>query len=197
MTMSDSSLKQRLTDLERKLVAGEPLGPSTDMPFAILVYEPNEELNLRAEVQRLATRLRCPSRRVEVIDLGELMWQCLEEHPAGPHTLYEVEAESREFGQVLDEARALVRGRRPGTLGPLETRIASRLSDLEPAESIAFLVRAGELFPIHRTSALLERLMHEVRVPTVLFYPGRRTGAAELSFMGVSEPSPNYRPTIL
>lgn len=195
--MSDPSLKQRISDLEKRIVAGEPVGPSTDMPFAIFVYDPKDELELRGEVDRLATRLENAGHPVKPVDLGELMWQCFEEHPAGADTLYEVEVESLDLGPVIDEARALVRGRRPGSLGPLEKKVASRLDDLGSEYSLAFLVRAAELYPVHRTSALLERLMHEVRIPTVLFYPGRRTGAAELSFMSVSEPSPNYRPTIL
>lgn len=196
--MSDLSLNQRISELEEKILSGEPLGPSTDMPFAIFVYEPKKELELRGEVDRLATRLcRNAGRRVEPVDLGELMWQCFEDHPAGSDELYEVEVESREFDQVIAEAKALVRGRGPGELGPLEKKVAARLGDLKPEESLAFLLRAGELFPVHRTSALLERLMRYVRVPTVLFYPGRLSGAAELSFMGVCEPSTSYRATIL
>ena len=61
---------------------------------------------------------------------------------------------------------------------------------------IVFIVRAGALFPVYRTSSLLEQLMGKVDVPSILFYPGVLDGAAGLQFMGILDAEHNYRPKI-
>jgi hypothetical protein len=51
------------------------------------------------------------------------------------------------------------------------------------------------LFPVYRTSSLLDQLHGRVFVPSVLFYPGALDGAG-LRFMGVLDAEHNYRPKI-
>ena len=58
------------------------------------------------------------------------------------------------------------------------------------------ITRAGALFPVYRTSSLLEQLKGKAKVPGVLFYPGEMGGAAGLKFMGVLDAEHNYRPRI-
>ena len=194
--MSNPLLQRRLEELEAKLVSGLPLGPSREIPFGIFVYDPHEELELRRQVELLATRLGNQGRPVTTVDLGQVLWECLESHPAGAEALFEAEEMSDDLDAVLREGHALLVGTSPHEPGPLESRLIERLQALDPKRDLAFLIRAGELFPIYRTSALLERLMGHVQVPSVLFYPGVLYGPTELRFMGVCEPSPNYRPTI-
>ncbi len=80
---------------------------------------------------------------------------------------------------------------------PLDDLVARRLpEDAEPLRDIVFIVRAGALFPMYRTSSLLEQLKGKVHVPAVLFYPGELDGAAGLRFMGVLDAEHNYRPKI-
>ncbi len=191
------SLESRIRALEGVLRSGEQLGPSHDMPFAILRYDPQEELELRRQVKLLETRLQQHGLRVERVDLGELMWTCFEDHPMGTEGLLESEAQARNVDELLREANRLLMGRQADRPGPLEQRVIDRLAPHnDDPQAVAFLKRAGELFPFYRTSALLERLMRHVKVRTVLFYPGTLEGATSLSFMGASEPSPNYRPRI-
>lgn len=191
------SLEARIKSLEEVLQSGEQLGPSHDMPFAILRYDPDDELELRRQVKLLETRLQKAGLDVETVDLGDLMWSCFEQHPLGSEGLLESEADARNLEELLREGNRLLMGRQADRPGPLEKRVIDRLAPHEgEAEFVAFLIRAGELFPFYRTSALLERLMRHVDVRTVLFYPGTLEGATSLSFMGVCEPSPNYRPRI-
>jgi len=60
-----------------------------------------------------------------------------------------------------------------------------------------FLTRAAAFAPtIYQMSALLDQLAaRRIRVPTVLFYPGRRDGPTTLSFMELREREAmgNYR----
>jgi len=190
------SLKQRLEDLEHKLLAGRPLGPSPDIPFGIFVYDPAEELEMRRQVSLFATRLENHGRRVTTIDLGALFWECLNNTALGPGAIEADEEAGGELDDLLSQAHMMVAGRDSHEPGPLEQRIIGLLGAGDPDRDFGLLIRAGELFPVYRTSALLERLMGHVRVPTLLLYPGTMNGATELRFMGVCDPSPNYRPTI-
>ena len=80
---------------------------------------------------------------------------------------------------------------------PLDELVASRVpADAAPERDLIFLVRAGALFPFYRTSALLERMMGRVKVPSILFFPGRFYSPAGLGFMGVLDPEHNYRARI-
>lgn len=115
----------------------------------------------------------------------------------GSEGLLSSEAGARDVNELLREGNRLLMGRQADRPGPLEEMVIDLLAPYnEDPEAVAFLTRAGELFPFYRTSALLERLMRHVKVRTVLFYPGTLEGATSLSFMGVCEPSPNYRPRI-
>ena len=81
---------------------------------------------------------------------------------------------------------------------PLDELVAERLPpDADPERDVVLLVRAGALYPLYRTYALLEQLKGRVSVPTVLMYPGDRVGPKGLSFMGVADPEHNYRPWIV
>lgn len=78
---------------------------------------------------------------------------------------------------------------------PLHQLVMEHLNGMDPQNEIAVLTRAGALFPVFRTSALLENIKG-VQVPTILCYPGRLHGAKGLSFMDEFEPDTNYRPRI-
>jgi hypothetical protein len=83
------------------------------------------------------------------------------------------------------------------TYRPLDGLVAAHIpADADPLRDVVFIVRAGALFPVYRTSSLLEQLKGKVHVPAVLFYPGVLDGAAGLRFMGVLDAEHNYRPKI-
>jgi len=198
--MPSSKLKRGIADLEEQLRSGKPIGPSHDVPFALFVYDPKEEVDLRREVALLATRVSNAGRPVKIVDLGQLMWECFEDHPLGGiESLFKAEKENHDLQTVLGEARRLLIGSEKGSEpGPLERRVLDRMEGMDPREEVAFLVRASELFPVYRTSALLERLIGQPGLPTaILFYPGKVRGTTQPSFMGVNEPSPRYRVTIM
>ena len=80
---------------------------------------------------------------------------------------------------------------------PLDRLVLERMPpNPDPTRDIVFIVRAGALFPVYRTSTLLELMMGTVEVPGVLFYPGILDGAAGLRFMGILDAEHNYRPKI-
>ncbi|WP_295400599.1 BREX protein BrxB domain-containing protein [uncultured Thiocystis sp.] len=187
--------KVRLTQqLEPVLKQPDPrqqLSAYHDMPYAIFRYPPEEEFGLRHQVALLRTRLEQLGKRVTIISLAECLAVALKAESMGGEALVDaeisvgLEATVETIFQILSEYQ------------PLDELVARRIpDDAVPQHDLVFIVRAGALFPMYRTSALLEQLKGKVLVPAVLFYPGELDGAAGLRFMGVLDAEHNYRPKI-
>ncbi|MGE0681309.1 MAG: BREX protein BrxB domain-containing protein [Candidatus Binatia bacterium] len=187
--------KERLTEqLEPLLRQTDPragISVYHDMPYAIFRYPPEEEFAVRHETALLRTRLEQSGKRVTTISLAECLAEALEDEGLGPAALVDaeksvgIESTIETSHQILSEYR------------PLDDLVAARIpEDADPLHDIVFIVRAGALFPVYRTSSLLEQLKGKVHVPAVLFYPGELDGAAGLRFMGVLDAEHNYRPKI-
>ena len=187
--------KQRLTDrLEPALMKPDPrphVSAYHDMPYAIFRYPPEDEFALRREVGLLRTRLEQAGKRVTVISLAECLQDALAAEGLGPEALAAAERSVGLAPTIETVAQVL------SDYQPLDDLVAARIpADADPLRDVAFIVRAGALFPVYRTSSLLEQLKGKVRVPAVLFYPGESDGAAGLRFMGVLDAEHNYRPRI-
>lgn len=187
--------KERLTNvLEPVLRERDPrprVSAYHNLPYAIFQYEAENEFEMRREIAKLRTRLELTGKRVTIISLAECMAESL--------AAVGVSAEMLADGETSAGADALI-----DTLAqilasdaPLDAIVATRVpTDAKPDEDVIFLTRAGSLFPFYRTSALLERMMGNVSIPAVLFFPGRREGPAGLSFMGVLDADHHYRARI-
>lgn len=187
--------KQRLIqDLEPLLQERDPrprISTYHDMPFAIFVYPPDEEFAVRAQVALLRTRLSQAGKRVTTISLADCLQEALTAEGLDTPALVEAERNSgleltiETVFSVLSEYQ------------PFDQVVARHVpADADPTRDIVLLVRAGALFPLYRTSALLEQLKGQVSVPAVLFYPGVTDGPSGLQFMGVLDAEHNYRPRI-
>lgn len=187
--------KERLTGkLEPVLRMPDPrpaISAYHDMPYAIFRYPPETEFAVRQEVSLLVTRLQQAGKRLTSISLAACMREALAAEGLDGQCLAEAEKSVgleptiETIHQVLSEYR------------PLDELVAGHIPpDTDPLRDVVFIVRAAALFPIYRTSSLLEQLKGKVRVPSVLFYPGELDGAAGLRFMGVLDAEHNYRPKI-
>jgi hypothetical protein len=184
--------KKRLLHLGNILEKPDPrpeISRYHNMPYAIFRYPPEEEFAVRAETSRLRTRLEQRGKRVTKISLAEQLRVALEALPFDSL----VEAE-RGVGltEAIETAHAAL-----SQYTPLDDLVLKAMPPGgSPETDVVFIVRAGALFPMYRTSALLEQMMGKVHIPTILFYPGELDGAAGLSFMGVLDAEHNYRPKI-
>lgn len=190
-----SDWKSRLTNqLEPVLAQADPrpaISAYHDMPYAIFHYPPEDEWAVRQETALLKTRLEQLGKRVTIVSLSECTWEALEAEGLDAVALGQaertagLEAAIETVHEVLSDYQ------------PLDALVAGRIpTDANPLHDVVLIVRAGSLFPVYRTSSLLEQLKGKVTVPAVLFYPGDLDGAAGLRFMGVLDAEHNYRPKI-
>jgi hypothetical protein len=190
--MTDDWLMRLTQKLEPLLTESDPrprISSYHDMPYAIFRYPPEDEFAVRQQLTLLRTRLEQLGKRVTVISLAECMSDALEARGLDPPALAQAEmavgltTTIETIHEVLSEYE------------PLDDLVAKRIpGDADPLRDIVFIVRAGALFPVYRTSSLLEQL--KGKVPAILFYPGELDGAAGLRFMSVSDAEHNYRPKI-
>ena len=167
------------------------LGAYHDMPYAIFHYPPEAEFELREEVRLLSTRLGNTGKRVTTVSLAECLSAALHSEGIDASSLRETE-KATGTAAMIDTIHNILADYRP-----LVDLVAERLpADQDPLQDVVLLVRAGALFPVYRTHALLEQLQKRLNVPAVLFYPGELEGPTGLKFMGVLDPDPNYRPRI-
>lgn len=199
-TWSNSNWRERLHDqlepiLKSKKLAQE-ISTYQGVPFALFAYPPTSERDLRKEVRLLATRIDTETMRsVTMISMADLLWEAIHKaYPPDGKALFEAERAmqheepERRLEKLQETIRAVV-----SEVCPIPTSIAERAASMNPDKDILFLVRVGALYPAYRASALLENLMDQVRVPTVLFYPGTRTGTNTLRFMDSLEALHGYR----
>ena len=187
-----SSLTGRIELLESDLRAIPPrISVYHDLPFAILRYDPDQEWELRREIKLLATRLEAAGKDVHLIPMSELLWRAIDETEG----IEEVVALERQRGYLAaqDQVTTYLSDR---DWRPLSKLLAERLSDLDPARSVAFLIRVAAMAPgLYHMSKLLDQMHGKTRVTTILAYPGSIEGTTGLRFMDLKdrEALGNYR----
>ncbi len=187
-----SSLKNRIELLENDLKAVPPrISVYHDLPFAILRYDPNEEWELRREINWLATRLGNVGKEAYVIPVSEFLWQAIDE-TEGMDVVVEMERDEG-FLRAQQQVTTYLSDR---DFRPLAKMLADRLAPLDAKKSIAFLTRVAAMSPgIYQMSKLLDEMKGKTRVTTILCYPGSLAGTTELRFMDLRdrEALGNYR----
>ncbi len=187
-----SSLTERIELLESDLKAVPPkVAVYSDLPFAILRYDPSDEWVLRREAKLLATRLEAAGKSVHVLPMSEFLWRAIDETEG----MGEVVALERNLGyraaqrQVTDYLADV-------DWCPLWKILSDRLTGMDPVKNVVFLTRAAAMAPaIYHMSSLLDEMKGKIRVPTILFYPGSIEGTTGLRFMNLKDRDAlgNYR----
>jgi hypothetical protein len=163
----------------------------SNLPFAILRYEPEKEWELRKRARLLARKLEANGRQVHPISMADLMWRAVDE-TEGMDALVTLE---RRRGFDVAQRQINLYLSDPD-FRPLPDLLAERMAGLDPKRDIVFLMRLAALAPsIYHMSKLLEEMMGRTQVTTIMFYPGGIEGTTGLRFMNIEdrEALGNYR----
>jgi Domain of unknown function (DUF1788) len=201
------SVAEAFAALRRDLIHedGPRISTMRNYRFAIMQYDPKEEFDLRGEVQRLTADLVANGWMVMSISLQKVLLDRV--RAQGPEWVDRVvQMEERMAGIELERGLNYLRSKlSPLVEGPDGiaadcSRLICDYADKHPDtvdRTVAFIGRAGALYPFIRSSALLRHLDGRTRnVPVVLLYPGKRRGPSGLSFMGMLSADNDYRPRI-
>ncbi|MFP4600328.1 MAG: DUF1788 domain-containing protein [Persicimonas sp.] len=202
------ALSRTIKALREDLIddSGPKISTMRNYRFAIVVYAPEDEWELRDQIRELAPDLASHGWVMHSISLQKLMIERLRRELGDDALDKLVELERRLSSRAPERALKFLKEKIIQVIeGPdgLAADIAADIDrlveeDPERAErTVVFLGRTGALYPFMRTSALLKHLDGRTHnLPVVLLYPGKKEGDAGLSFMGQLPPDRDYRPRI-
>src|SRR5262245_32672879 len=167
--MRMSSLKSRIELLETDLKAVPPrISVYHDLPFAILRYDPEEEGELRREINWLSTRLENVGKEVHTISMSEFLWRAIDE-TEGMVVVVCLEREEG-YRRAQDQMTTYLSDK---DFKPLAEMLKERLASLDSKKAVAFLTRVAVMSPgLYHMSKLLDEMKGKTRVTTILCYPG-------------------------
>jgi hypothetical protein len=202
-----SPLESTVAALRNDLMAegGPRISTMRNYPFAILLYKPADEFELRRQVRRLGDELKGKGWRVLNLSLYRVFLDLLEaEEPDVIDSIRQREQRlhaknpDRSLRYLLEKFTAYAE--EPDGIA---TAVARRIDEFVHAHpdslerGLIFAGRAGALYPFFRNSALLRFLDGKTcGIPFVLLYPGRQEDKTALSFMGELKADRDYRPRI-
>jgi len=184
-----SLLDEIFDELLDKLQDPENLNPARSDPIFYFVYPAEMMLELRTHYPRWTARLREMGLGVSRVSFSDVIWELVDK--SGRWDMW-LEVEVRAEPEELNEAvRDVLRSQ-----NRLVDAIATRIEQA-PENSVVFLTDAEMLHPYFRTRTIESYLHDRVKTPTVLFYPGRRSGQYGLHFLGFYPEDGNYRSSLI
>lgn len=185
--------------------SGPRISTLRNYPFAILVYEPKAEWEMRREVAELAEELKSSGWYLHTLNMQALMLQKLRDAftPEELAEMIELEKELSGDGDptfgleyVGDYISDALQGR-GGLAEIIVDEIEKLAEDSERADrTVVFIGQLGTIYPFTRTSALLRFLDGRTQgIPVVFLYPGKQQDGG-LRFLSEADPDRDYRPRI-
>jgi hypothetical protein len=162
-------------------------------PYLLYVYEPEAELAVRQEMRDLVAYLKAHGADVTAVSLADLFWQAVDES-GFYEQIVELERENPADSWALQKVHETLHEILVSS-PTLADRVIAAL-DGTPDGCAVILYRAGAVYPVFRTSALLDDLRDRLRRPVLLLYPGHVVEPYGLRFMGLCEPTHGYRAKI-
>lgn len=121
------SLRERIDLLESDLSAIPPrISVYSDLPFAILRYEPDKEWDLRRELRLLEPRLEALDKHVRFVSMADLLWKAIDE-TEGMEAIIQLERQ-RGFESAQDQVTTYLSDR---DWRPLPDLLAERLKSFD------------------------------------------------------------------
>jgi hypothetical protein len=183
------SLDATFDELRQRLQNPDTLNPAKSDPVFYFVHAPQQAFELRTKLPIWSARLRQDGKEVVTLSLAALVWEIIDASGRWQEWL-EIEPEA-ELVHINEAVRDVLRAE----TGLVET-VAEYVGHPMP-DRVFFLTDAGLVHPYFRLRSLESGLHDRVQVPTVIFYPGRRSGQYGLHFLGFYSVDGNYRSTLL
>jgi hypothetical protein len=178
-------LQDKFSELEELLLnRRRQLTGYAGVPFVLLVYPPEAEVECREQQEHLFEKLQAKGLSIEVIPVHQLLFETLRQNGV-LEDVFQLEVGDEGF--MLEQLSILYKD----ALFDKLTQVA----DEATPDSVLFLTRVASLYPFVRIGSLLSELENKVNMPLVIFYPGSE-GEGKLSFLNVLEGS-YYRARVI
>lgn len=183
-----SSLKADFEELLIRIYQGREVENAGFEPIYYLVFAPGQILEVKREMPGWTARLSNEGWEVHRFSIAEHVLEIL--RASGLRKLWlDRDKKAPLAWQKTNEslANALAQG-------ALQQRLEAALTRIAQQKNAILLVTDLEaLHPYLRIGAIEGQLSGKFTVPTVIFYPGERTGKTRLKFLGFYPEDGNYR----
>jgi hypothetical protein len=187
--VSSSQLDETFAELEARLVDPAGLSAAGGDPFFYFVFDPQLALEVKRRLVLWSARLTNAGFAVQRVSFSDLIRNLIDAAGAWDEWLeIEPEVAQREANAAVSTVLRTGNG--------LIEQVASRLAAAS-TKSVVLLTEVEMLHPYFRVGVLENALHDRVMVPTVAFYPGRRTGQFGLHFLNFYPEDGDYRATVL
>ncbi len=183
------SLDSAFSELIDKIRDPGTLNPAKSDPIFYFAYPPELMLDLKRRLPRWTSKIRETGFEVHRASLADILWEVVDDSGRWDVWL-DLEA-GADVDQINDAVRDVLRQG-----DALVDRIGEAVESA-PDGTVVLLTEAELLHPYFRTRTIESRLHGKVRTPTVIFYPGRRSGQYGLHFLDFYPVDGNYRSTLL
>lgn len=183
------SLDESFRTLQEHLVQRHALNPAQSDPIYYFVHDPTETFLVKQKLGVWSAQLKNQGWNVVIISLSKILWDIIESSGRWDEWLQlEPEADATAMNEavrdVLRSGNAFIEA------------IGEYVSDERPRTAV-FLTDAYALHPYFRIRTLESGLHDRIKSPTIIFYPGRRSGQYGLHFLDFYPVDGNYRSTII
>lgn len=183
------SLDNAFNELIDKIRDPDALNPAKSDPVFYFAYPPELMLDLKKHLPRVASRIREAGFEVRRVSLADILWNTVDE--SGRWDIWLESEPEAEADQINESVRDVLRQ------GNALVDRVTKVIESTPEGTVVLLTEAELLHPFFRTRTIESWLHDKVRTPTVIFYPGRRSGQYGLHFLDFYPVDGNYRSTLL
>lgn len=173
-------LDNKFVELENLLLSKgyEQARARTGVPFIILLYPPEEEIQVRRRIGTLAKKLESNGWKIQYFEPEPLLFEFLDSKSKNKDAF---EAERHDPNQL-----------RSNIAVDLFIKRLTELGKEAKGKSVLFVRRAGGFYPHVNIHSLQERLVNVLKMTTVFFIPAIETEGNHYLFMG-KEKTQKYR----
>lgn len=182
------SFRDDFDELMERVRRGRDLIGTGYDPVYYLVFHPKHILAVKQQTGAWVARLANEGWQPEVFSIGEAISEILKNSPLRRLWL----AADRQNAIAWDKTNQALTNEL--AKGALQARLQAVLAELALRPNGILLVTDLEgLHPYLRIGTVESQLQGKFLVPTIFLYPGERTGASRLRFLGFYPEDGNYR----
>ncbi len=183
------SLEESFEELKQQIKHARRLSNTGDDPVYYLIFQPGEIINVKRQMKVWTARLKKEGWNVHTLSLAEVVNAFLKNAPLRDIWLEAEKENPLDFESINTTLReALLYD------DVVTEKVLEKIQELNgKSQSILFITDIEALHPYMRVGAIEQKLLGKVSVPTVILYPGLRTGKSSLKFLGIYPENGNYR----
>jgi len=183
------SLDESFQRLMEHLTQPQALNPAQSDPIYYFVHDSNETFAVKQKLTVWSAQLKNRGWEVLTICLSQILWDIIKNSGRWEEWL-QLESEA-DVTAINESVRDVLRS------GNTFVNAIAKLISEARSKTVVFLTDAHALHPYFRIRTLESGLHDRITSPTVIFYPGRRSGQYGLHFLDFYPVDGNYRSTII